>query len=104
MRHFVVSPLAAEDLNDIWEYVAQEWDEAHADATLRQCITAFGDLAELPGKGHLRQDLTRHSLHFFPIDPYVIIYRRDSSPLAIHAVLHASRNIKKLLRKRSLHR
>ena len=104
MRHFVVSPFAAEDLNDIWEYVTQEWDEAHADATLRQFMTAFGDLAELPGKGHLRQDLTRLSLHFFSIDPYLIIYRRDSSPLAIHAVLHSSRNIRKLLRQRHLAR
>jgi toxin ParE1/3/4 len=102
MRNFIVSPNAAEDLNEIWEYVAHEWGEPRADQTLHELVTAFGDLAKSPGVGHLRQDLTSLRLHFFTLDSYLIVYTRDTSPLPIHAVMHSSRNIRKLLRKRPL--
>lgn len=102
MRLFVVSPFAAEDLNQIWSYLANEADQSRADATLQRLAEQFAALAEQPGMGHLRQDLTSLPLHFFTSRPYLIIYSRDTSPLAIHAVVHASRNVRSLLRKRSL--
>jgi plasmid stabilization system protein ParE len=102
MRNFGVSPNAAEDINNIWSYLAQEVDESLADTMLRRFVTAFGDLAEFPGKGHLREDLTSLPLHFYLLDRYLIVYSRNSSPLAIHAVLHSSRDIRSLLRKRSV--
>ena len=102
MRPFVVSPSAAEDLHTIWTYLALEASPSLADATLVGLARHFAGLAEHPGKGHVRQDLTLLPLHFFAARPYLIVYQRDASPLAIHAVLHSSRNIGKLLQKRPL--
>ncbi len=67
---------------------------------LHRFVIAFGGLAEFPGKGHLREDLTSLPLHFFLLDTYLIVYNRAASPLAIHAVLHTSRDVRSLLRKR----
>jgi len=37
---------------------------------------------------------------FWPVRSYQIIYRRESTPLEIVAVLHGKRNIRAILRKR----
>jgi plasmid stabilization system protein ParE len=65
-------------------------------------VEVFSDLAETPGIGHRRLDLTRLPLHFHFVAPYMVIYQRDRSPLAIHAVLHGARHLRKILRKRPL--
>jgi len=59
----------------------------------------FSQLAEMPGMGHRREDLTKQNVLFWPVHSYLVIYR-DSTPLLIVAVLHGKRNIKKLLKQR----
>jgi len=44
--------------------------------------------------------LTKLPLHFFFLEPYMVIYERDRSPLAIHAVLHGARDHRRILRGR----
>jgi hypothetical protein len=53
-----------------------------------------------PGKGHRREDLTPQTVLFRPVRSYQIIYRPESTPLEIVAVLHGKRNIKRILQKR----
>ncbi len=100
MKSFVVSPNAADDLNSIWLYLAENASEEIADQTLQRLARSFADLAETPILGHRRTDLTSLPLHFFYVRPYMIIYQNDRSPLPIHAVLHAARDVQKLLRDR----
>jgi plasmid stabilization system protein ParE len=102
VKPFVVSPHAADDLNGIWLYLAEEAGEEIADRSLLRLAESFARLAEDPGVGHRRSDLTRLPLHFLFVEPYMVIYQRDRSPLAIHAVLHGARNLRKLLRSRPL--
>ena len=102
MKPYLVSPLAADDLNGIWHYLAEEASEEFADRTLEKLVHTFSELAETPGIGHRRPDLTRLPLHFYFAAPYMVIYQRDRSPLAIHAVLHGARHLRKILRKRPL--
>ncbi len=77
---FRLSPGAARDLIDIYEYIAQ------GGAT--------------PGKGHRREDLTGRPVLFWPVRSYQIIYRAQPETLEIIAVLHGKRNIKRLLKNR----
>ncbi len=100
MKPFVVSPNAADDLNSIWLYLATEASEEVADRTLQRLVHSFADLAETPVLGHRRTDLTTLPLHFFYVRPYMVIYQSDRSPLPIHAVLHAARDVQKVLRSR----
>jgi plasmid stabilization system protein ParE len=100
VKPFVVSPNAADDLNSIWLYLATEASDEVADRTLQRLVRSFADLAETPILGHRRTDLTSLPLHFYYVRPYMVIYQRDRSPLPIHAVLHAARDVQSILRDR----
>jgi plasmid stabilization system protein ParE len=53
-------------------------------------------LAETPGKGHRRPDLTRRNVLFYTLYQYMVVYRAGA-PLEIVAVLHGKRHVKRLL-------
>jgi plasmid stabilization system protein ParE len=59
VKPFLVSPLAADDLNRIWLYLSEEASEEFADRTLASLVDSFAELAETPNLGHRRTDLTR---------------------------------------------
>jgi len=58
---------------------------------------AFLSLAANPGIGHLRQDLLPHEIYFHYVRPYMVVYRRNTSPLLIIAVIHGARDIPALV-------
>lgn len=62
--------------------------------------TKFVHLAEFPNSGHWRRDLTTASVRFFSVFSYVIVYRPERKPMQIIAILHGSRDVAKLLRRR----
>jgi hypothetical protein len=45
----------------------------------RELVDAFEDLAEAPGKGHRRPDLTKRDVLFFTEYQYMIVYRRAAT-------------------------
>jgi plasmid stabilization system protein ParE len=96
-----LSHLALDDLEEILQGVAEAsgWDHS---MRVEERIFARIDLVnENPGIGHRRPDLTTGDLYFIAEDPYLIVYERHTSPLSIHAILHASRDVKRILRSRS---
>lgn len=90
-----------EDLGDILVYLADEAGPQVAYRRRVQLFAKFARLAEYPGLGHHRSDLTSHPVVFFTVDPYVVIFDRDVTPIVIHAVLHGARNVKRVLRSRA---
>lgn len=87
------------DLNDIWEYIAQDSIDA-ADRWIDKLFAAFEALGRMPGMGHRRDDLTEHPVLFWPVGSYLIIYRANRSPIQIVAVTQGSRDIPSFLRRR----
>ena len=57
-------------------------------------------LAENPGAGHWRKNLTNQPVKFFPVYSYLIVYRPDTKPLQIVSVLHGRRDVEQILRGR----
>jgi plasmid stabilization system protein ParE len=60
-------------------------------------------LAEGPLRGHTRPDLTTRQLRFWTLTRYpnyTVVYRPETDPLEIVAVLHGKRNIRRILRQR----
>ena len=51
---------------------------------------------ECPGLGHLREDLADEPLRFWPVYAFLIIYR-PARPLEVLRVLHAARDVRRLL-------
>ena len=54
-------------------------------------------LADRPGIGHLRADLSGDAFLFWPVLSYLVIYRPGTDPLQIVRVLHGKRDVRRLL-------
>ncbi len=60
-------------------------------------------LSENPGAGHWRRDLTTEAVKFFTVYSYLIVYRPQTEPLQIVAVLHGRREVDRILSHRPSH-
>jgi toxin ParE1/3/4 len=57
MKRFILTPRARQDVDDIWDYIANDNIEA-ADRVLEALEEAMFKLAKSPGIGHWREELT----------------------------------------------
>jgi toxin ParE1/3/4 len=99
VKPYVVAPEAEDDLKQIWRYLLGEAGLAVANRIQGELVDAFEGLADFPGKGHSRADLTSLNVLFFSVYQYLIVYRRTKI-VEIVAVLHGKRNVKQLLKTR----
>ncbi len=102
MSGYILSADADYDLDDIWEYIAADDIDA-ADRWIEKLFTAFETLAQTPGLGHRREDVTSHSVLFWPVGAYFVIYRAERRPMEIVAVTQGSRDIPAFLGRRIRH-
>ena len=100
MNRYVLSRDAERDLEDLWDYIAEESVEA-ADRLIARFSDAFEELGRFPSLGHKREDLTKFPVLFWPVGNYLIIYRAEQTPIQIVAVVHGSRDIPAFLRRRA---
>jgi toxin ParE1/3/4 len=91
MSAFDLHPEAYVDLDEIWEYIADDNLDA-ADRVLEEIIGTIRSLADFPHQGHKRPDLTSRPLLFHAWRDYVITYAPNQKPLVVIAVLHGRRN------------
>ena len=92
MKRYLVAPEAEDDLRQIWRYLIREGGLAIADRIQGELVDAFEALADVPGKGHKRPDLTSRDVLFFSVYQYMIVYRGHPK-VEIVAVLHGRRNL-----------
>ena len=93
---FVFTEEAETQLLEILDYLADE-SEAAANRVRDAIHDAVGKLAERPGIGHTRDDLTDRPVKFWSVYSYLVVYDPQSRPLTIVAVLHGARNVQLLL-------
>lgn len=96
MSEFILAPAASRDLEEIWEYIAEDSIDA-ADRWLAKLEKAVRLLADMPKIGHTRTDLTDKAVLFWPVGRYLIIYRADRRPIEVVRVLSAYRDVSRLL-------
>jgi plasmid stabilization system protein ParE len=102
MSAYALTPLAKADIFEIWSYIADDSEDA-ADRVEQAIYDACAFVAEAPMRGHSRSDLTSRSLRFWTLTRYpnyAVVYRLETSPLEIVAVLHGKRNVRRVLRQR----
>ena len=99
MPIYVLSRAADLDLDEIWEYIAQDNVDA-ADRWIGKLFDAFDALALNPAMGHTRNDLTSYPVLFWPVDAYLIIYRVQRQSIEIVAVSQGARDIPAFLHRR----
>jgi antitoxin ParD1/3/4/toxin ParE1/3/4 len=96
MKRFILTPRAKRDINDIWDYIADDNIEA-ADRVLDALDKALRKLAKNPGIAHFREELADKRRRFFLVYSYLIVYRHKTKPLQIIRVLHAARDVQGVL-------
>jgi plasmid stabilization system protein ParE len=71
MSAFIVAPEAEEDIFHIWLYLLREAGLETANRIEREILEAVAGLADAPGKGHRRRDLTRRNVLFYRLYQYM---------------------------------
>jgi plasmid stabilization system protein ParE len=99
VNEYVLSSGAQLDLDDIWEFIAEDNIRA-ADRWIEKLFDAFDALARNSVMGHKREDLTAHPILFWPVGAYLILYRVQSERVEIVAVTQGARDIPTFLRQR----
>ena len=94
--HFY-SPEARLDLLEIWEHIASDNVDA-ADRVEQEVRKAVTMLANNPGLGHLRSDLTSKPVRFWAVYSYLVIYDPDARPLEVVRILSGYRDVAVLLK------
>jgi plasmid stabilization system protein ParE len=101
MSRYVLTAEAQRDLKQIRDYVFEEGGFRVARYVVGSLITGFRALARTPGQGYRREDLTpRPELRFWSVFSYLIVHRIDKKSLTIIAILHAKRDVERLLDQR----
>ncbi len=102
MSVFALTPLAKSDIFEIWCYIATR-SEGAANRVELAIYDACKLIAQAPESGHSRPDLTPRPLRFWTLTRYpnyTLVYRPETSPLQVVAVLHGKRNFQRLLKQR----
>ena len=99
-RRYVLAPEAALDPVQIWRYIKRESSVRTADRVEAAIRNQLASLAQSPGIGHWRKDLTDEAVKFFPVYSYLIVYRPDTKPLHVVAILQGRRNVERVLKNR----
>lgn len=95
MGRFLLTGPAKIDIREIVAYVRER--NAPAAPKVRQNLQeAMRRLADFPGIGHSRSDLSDESLRVWAVYSYLIVYRPDAKPLQIVRVVHGARDLKRL--------
>jgi plasmid stabilization system protein ParE len=94
---------AAQDLEQIWNYIAQQ-SPTYADGMIGRIVRAIEGLTVFPRMGAEVLDLPNVSaeLRVWVVKPYLIIYRVQAESLNVYAVVHSSRSLPEALRGRPL--
>lgn len=93
MSPYALTPKAAEDLDEIWDYVAEDKSPSRADAVTERIRESIELVALTPGMGHGREDLADESLRVWPVYSYLIVYRPEQRPIEIVRILGGYQDI-----------
>jgi plasmid stabilization system protein ParE len=94
---FRLSLLAEADLAEILDYVAETGSLQRTEGIHRDLLAAARQLAEMPGIGHAREDLTSQPVLFWAVHSFLIVYRPETKPLEILRVISGWRNVSEVL-------
>jgi toxin ParE1/3/4 len=99
-RRYILAPQAAYDLVEIWRHLKRKAGVEIAERVEFAIRDGIVFVAKTPGAGHWRKDLTHEAVKFFLVYSYLIVYRPDTKPLHVVAILHGYRDVERILMER----
>jgi addiction module RelE/StbE family toxin len=104
MAHPIVwLPQAAEDLQEISDYIGQH-SPAYADGMIERILDAVERLEQFPLMGHRVLDVRVKGIELRELaaPPYRIVYRVHDEHVVVLAIIHGARILRKAMRGRRL--
>jgi toxin ParE1/3/4 len=92
----VVSPRAAADLDDIWEYTTERWGERQAAIYLRLIKAAIGVVAADPKAGRVCDEV-RLGYRRYPVGSHMLFYRVTKVTIVVVRILHQRMDVERHL-------
>jgi antitoxin ParD1/3/4 len=102
-RAYHLTSTALDDLDEIWNYIAKDSPDA-ADRVESAIFEACKGIARNPTIGSKRGEITPLPVRFWVVTrfpSFIVVYQPDSDPIQIVAVLHAQRNLPRVIAERS---
>jgi len=99
-RRYILAPEAAHDLVEIWRHLKKKASVEIAERIEFAIRDRIVFLARTPGAGHWPRDLTAEPVKFFAVYSYLIVYRPETKPLQVVAILHGYRDVERILTER----
>jgi toxin ParE1/3/4 len=97
MSRYRLTPRARLGLRDILNYVRRKFGRRVAEEVLNRLVTALENIAENPGIGHAREDLTHdEEIRFWSVGPTLIAYRPAADAVEILFVERGERDWERL--------
>jgi plasmid stabilization system protein ParE len=96
---YQLTPRALDNLDEIWIFIAQDKISA-ADRVEAAILSACYRLARHPLLGTKRTEITGKPVRFWTVPRYpnyIVVYRPETRPLQVVAIVHGMRNLKQLL-------
>jgi toxin ParE1/3/4 len=94
MSRIRITPLAEQDLVEIWYFIAQD-DLAAADRLVDLLEEKYKLLADSPHMGPTRPDIAKE-LRYHPVGTYLLLYRVISGGIELVRVVHGARDLRHL--------
>ena len=94
MKHVQITDPAADDLDQIWEYIARD-NPAAADRWVDQLTIKLDLYSGEPLLREARPEF-RVGLRQFGFGSYVVFYRPTDAGIEVIRVIHATRNIRRI--------
>jgi toxin ParE1/3/4 len=85
--HFVLTPRAQTDLDEIWDYTAERWGLEQAETYTRQLWRDIAIVADRPSLGRECTEVRRDH-RMYPSGSHVLFYRYTSDGVDIVRILH----------------
>ena len=95
MSSLVLAAEALADLEEIWQYIADDSPDA-ADRIVDEILEACDKLRSSPEIGRPREDLGT-GLRSWPVRNYIIFYRFGGDTVGVARVLHGARDIETVM-------
>ena len=95
MGEYRLSPLAEQDLEDIWLYTVERWSEAQADSYYVDILDAMKKLSMGERRG--RPATTREGYLKYAVGQHFVFFRQSDNRIDVIRILHQSMDIERHL-------
>jgi plasmid stabilization system protein ParE len=96
---YQLTPRALNDLENIWNFISDD-DTAAADRVESAILDACSRLSKHPRLGSKRKEISPLPVRFWTVTQFpnfIVVYRPETKPLQVVAILHAKRDIGAIL-------